>query len=352
MADCFVVLGDSHWAGRCTHNQTFTGSGGHTATMRVSGSWVTVADPTNYFGISVGQGSYWPVVMTALVAAAGADLRLINVAIGGTGLVNPITDNWPKGDTLYSNVVSAITESGDTTSRKIFLLSVGANDTDSYEPTYAEYLAALNQLATDLKADYPEGGGAVCLLVQMGSFTSVSPTRAALDHIRQAQNDCVWGPSGILYDLVPDGSNVHYLSDAFAATIGQRVSAAIVAQLYGGAAWSGGPVIRDAIYGADRTQIRARFHTASALQPTSGLAGFRAVDNGTPVAPSAVTATNDLVILSFSSALSATGVTLDLGSGNDGEGAAVPTDAAGLPARAFVGQALGPFLPSLGWIAA
>lgn len=249
VGDAFIIGGDSIAAGRLRNNQkTVPNRHGIKAVAYVPTlGWQLCDDPT----VAGGSGSFWPIVGTQLVAATSTvPVIFINTGIGSTGLTYPSTGApaWPKGNTGYTAMQTAIANAGLANPPRAFLFHLGANDAADPDGTISqtEYQVALTRLVSDRRADYPN---ATVFFAQLGEVLTGSPPDrgAAIDNIREAQRQ-VWdtvngaasGP--VLYDIVTD-DGVHYTGDAKAAMIATRWSLAIAERFYGGADARRSPVV-------------------------------------------------------------------------------------------------------------
>lgn len=343
MAFKLVILGDSHFAGRAGSAQTFT-AGGHTGRMLKSDGWHTIADPTGYYDVS-GNGSYWPLFATYYCADQAADIDIINAAVGSTGLTNGATTNWPKGGSLYTQMVTAITASGWSVV-DAFLISGWGNDTAAgATPSFATEATAINLLISNLQSDYP---GAMVFHQQMGSFTSSD--RATADNIRKAINSSSALFGGAVYDIDPTtfGDGLHITTDTGVARVAKRLWLAVREGFFGSTLYSGqGPTVLSCTINAGLTQTTITYGLASTpLLPASASspwAGYRIMDNGSSVTISDVTQVGNTHVITHTAIVGTP--TLSLGSWYDGMGVAVPSDSSSnlIPARALVEIAVVPF---------
>lgn len=312
-----------------------------------SGAWRVANDP---IGSNSSRGTVWPLLATHIMANTGVPVGFIETAKGGTGLASP--RDWPKENPTIENryaLMLDVVARSNVNGATLVLWHQGETDAFNGNPDMREiYRNELTLLAQNMMADLP--GSPMLAAAQIGQRNLEAP--AGLDQIRAAQSDA-WSdanilPGPVLYDIDlgpdplanPNGDYVHFKSDEHLQMLADRWWMALRPLLMGEGSGRG-PVL--SAIGLDHvgTGLYLDFDCPDAgLAPNESLEGFRVLSGGVelPIAQSRTLGPTRVLIQLQTPATGP--ITVSLGSGNDGAGAAVPRDVSlfGLPAEPFYNQ--------------
>jgi len=343
VGDIYVVAGQSNASGR---SPTLFACDDPVLRATEFGNdyrWHRLADPVDS---PVGQvdvvsvdgdagGSVWPLVAQELMKAEPVPAAFVPCARIGTTIARWQRSATAPDDrrTLYGSMLRRIRAVGGRV--RAVLYWQGEADAKQLMPGDA-YGALLRQLGEDLGRDC----GAPLVTAQIGDFGPHFDA-AAVDAVRLAQARA-WGasnvtPGPVLFDIDLEG-NVHFAAVDDVTLAAHRWAAAILGGVLGREA---GVTARleTAVWDGDRTiELTAGPGTVSL---TPGLAGGFTVRSAGEEAPleSATVEAGGSVRLVLA-APPAGSLTVSLGEGRSGAGAAVPTDASAwrLPMLPFIAQ--------------
>jgi hypothetical protein len=345
VGDVFLVMGQSNADGRLTNQQTFAASGGNTAAVFDfdDTAWRLLADPTS----RTGNGTYWPLVATTILANHSIPVGFVCAAEGGTSM-----SQWwaTTAQARYTSAKARATLAG-ITAFAAALWDQGESDAIN-DVLQATYNANLDGLAGDVLSTY--GCPLICALT--GTTTGID-AGTDLDEICKAQIEA-WGDNTSAVKPGPvgiDRAGLHWVTNTEAATIAGRWYQAVAAVLYGGGN-ARGPRVSSATLNQARTQISVVFDKTLKTGLTLSTVPWAVSDNGTPATVSGATYTGSTVTLTLSGALSggAGTCTLSFGNGNTadgntGAGRVVPLgNAADQPAEPIYAQAVSEYVAASG----
>ena len=343
VGDLYVVAGQSNASGR---SPTLFACDDPLLVASEFGNdyrWHRLADPVDS---PVGQvdvvsrddyagGSVWPLVAQDLMKDERVPVAFVPCARIGTDIVSWQRSVSAPDDplTLYGSMLRRVRAVGGRARAVLFW----QGEADAKRLVLGDfYEACLLQLGADVARDC----GAPLVTAQIGDYgPHFDP--AAVDAVRLAQasawgeSDVVAGP--VLYDIDLEG-NVHFTAVDDVTLAAQRWAAAILGGVLGREA---GVTARleTAVWDGDRTiELTAGPGTVSL---TPGLAGgftLRSAGEEVPLESATVEAGGSVRLVL--AAPPAGPLTVSLGEGRSGAGAAVPTDASAwrLPMLPFVAQ--------------
>ncbi len=355
----FIIAGQSNADGAGENLQTYEHPALKPTVFRESsfGAWRVANDPV---GSSGSRGTCWPLLATHIMAQTGVPVGFIETAKGGVGLASP--RDWPKLNPTIENRYALMLDTvarSNVNGASFVLWHQGETDAFNGDPAMrALYRDELIQLALDMRSDLP--GAPLLAAAQIGQRNLEVP--AGLDRVRAAQADA-WAdenilPGPVLYDIDlgpdplinPNGDYVHFKSDAHLQMLADRWWMALRPLLTGEGSGRG-PVLSSIGLDHVGTGLYLDFDCPDAgLAPDESLEGFRVYSAGVelPIAESrTISPTRALIRLQNP----APGpVTVSLGAGNDGAGAAVPRDVSifGLPVEPFYDQPATPIVYQAG----
>jgi hypothetical protein len=238
IGDVFVIAGQSNASGRATNNQSYTSSGGLTASLYGNDNvWHDLTDPTdspasqvdvvskedsnsNALGSSQGSpgGSYWPKLASYIIANQNVPVAFIPTALGGTGIAL-----WQPGanhedrTTLYGSMVYRALAVGGV---RAVLWHQGETDAHNAmsQSTYTADLAAIaaaihSDLGVKLVPAKLQSGGTYA------SQSNLNTVNAAI--AAEWAGDANVAGGADLSGLTVDDGFAHLQSDANMASAGQ-----------------------------------------------------------------------------------------------------------------------------------
>jgi hypothetical protein len=327
IGDVLIAAGQSNAAGQLPVPQTYTPSGGLGGSLYRpgTGGWTDGTDAAQ--GMST--GSFWPLLATQWMADQGVPLAVINVGVGGSGLILP-TPSWTKGGSNYAGMVSAVTAARVNGVRGILWYQ---GETDSLNGvTRPQYLTAFLDFARDAAADIagaPASG--VASPPRVIPFQPTNSGGGETDAWRLAIADAwdvgghVLGCSGI-YDK---SNSLHPSSggspDALGVVQADRFWAACAAGLLNGTGPARGPKLVAIQHDAARTQLTVTFNQALKTGLTFTAAAWTVVGVMTPATVASVAyATDPSSVVLTLAAPAALPIVVSLGLGSATAGQVVP----------------------------
>lgn len=329
--DVFAVGGDSIAVGQGTTLQTATGS--FTPTLfDESDSWKTLADPTD----TAGQGSFWPLLATQIMAKTGRPVAFITAATGSTDVAGSHNE-WAPGNSGYTQLLAQITQSG-VNAVKAVLMHLGPNAVvNATTLSQATYNAALDTLANAFATNIP--GAPKTHFALFGEVNTGAPPdrRAAIDNLRkailEAYGDNANVKPGPWLGDQDYADNVHPQTTQHITDGSKRWYCPIGEAYFGEAAGFGrGPRFVSAMYNLARNQITVIFDRNLKTLLTHSPAAWLVVDQTPTIAVSSIAyhGTNPaaLVLTLAAAASNAAGTSrISFASGNDSIGLVVPMSA-------------------------
>ncbi len=342
IGDIYVIAGQSNASGRSPTLFSCTDPVLRATEFGNDYRWHRLTDPVDSAagqvdGVSrdAAAGSVWPLVAQELMKDDPVPVAFVPCARIGSDIAR-----WRRSaaapdrpSTLYGSMLRRIHAVGGRVRAVLFW----QGEADAKKSTPGDvYEVLLRQLGTDLRRDC----GAPLVVAQIGDFGPHFDA-AAVDTVRLAQARA-WGEANVvagpvLYDIDLEGI-VHFSSPDDVELAAHRWTAAILGGVLGREAGVT-PGLERAVWDGDRTIEIAAGPGAVALTP--GLAGGFTVRSGGEEVPleSATTEAGGLVRLVLA-APPAGPLTVSLGQGRSGAGAAVPRDASAwhLPMLPFVDE--------------
>jgi Carbohydrate esterase, sialic acid-specific acetylesterase len=213
---------------------------------------------------------------SALIALADCPVAVIAYAVGGTAI-----DYWwylGAKSSSYNTWESRVTAAGGELSA--FMLWQGEGDAN-IERSKAAYKADIDAVFAQLRTDY--GSTLPVVIGQLGRYTGAGLPDTAFEAIRDAHVDASNDPNNfgfVTYDSTLT-DNIH-LDGATHAKLGPRI-ARCVAKAYGFSAYSRGPLPANASRNGSIIDVQISHDGGTDFTPSTGIAGFDVLDNGTPV---------------------------------------------------------------------
>lgn len=186
------------------------------------------SEPVNIYHLFANKpvgGTLWPRLAELLTKKYEVPVAIIDVSMGGSGLVSPglFNTDWKEGHGLYGNLVRVVRDATDGSNNFAALLFF-QGETDAIfgisGPEYAKGLRHLKGiLVRDLGRDFPFVVGKIAYFnFSCIKISKVSPEEGfkRIDEIRDAQQQVskekgfVLGPDGAEVELGPDG--IHFSS--------------------------------------------------------------------------------------------------------------------------------------------
>jgi Carbohydrate esterase, sialic acid-specific acetylesterase len=342
VGDIYVIAGQSNASGRSTTLFSCTDPVLRATEFGNDYRWHRLTDPVDspagqVDGVSrdAAGGSVWPLVAQELMKQEPVPVAFVPCARVGSNIAR-----WRRSasapdapSTLYGSMLRRIHAVGGRVRAVLFWQ--GEADAKKFTPGDL-YEALLRQLGLDLRRDCR----APLVVAQIGDFGPHFDA-AAVDAVRLAQARA-WGEANVvagpvLYDIDLEGI-VHFSAPDDVELAARRWTAAILGGVLGREAGVT-PRLQRAVWDGDRTIDIATGPGTVALTP--GLAGGFTVHSGGEEVPleSATAEAGGLVRLVLA-APPAGPLTVSLGEGRTGAGAAVPTDASAwrLPMLPFVAE--------------
>lgn len=329
VGDIYVVAGQSNASGRGPHLSIAEHPVLVAGLFGNDDRWRRLTDPVDS---PVGQvdtisldrhagGSVWPRVATELMAAQDVPVAFIPCARGNVTMERWLRDpTRPRSSrTLYGSMVRRVRAAGGRV-RAVLLLQ-GESDARWSVPA-GVYEQQLRRFAAQVRRDI----GAPVVVGQIGDFSVERYPPASIDAIRSAQESVcdaglgiVRGPS--LYDIDLAGS-WHIVEPEDQATAARRWAAAILGGLLGHDVPVAPRVIGAAYDGA--LTLELNFGGAPLVVGPAG--GFTVEAGGEPVAVASAEVTGAVTVKLVLAAQPVGGLTVSLGQGRAGAGAAVPVE--------------------------
>ena len=356
IGDLYVIAGQSNASGR---GQRLNRAKHPTLKAGLFGNddhWGPLVDPTDGAAGQVdlvskdpdAAGSVWPLVATRLMRREAVPVAFIPCSAGSTTIAgwqrSAVDPSSPQ--TLFGSMVRRVRAVGGRVRAVLFWQ--GELDARLLTSRSA-YAARLARLAVDVR----EATGAPLVPAQIGDFTFTRWTAEGIDAIRLAQEDVLLAPQPagglvpgpLLYD-VDLSPGWHPVTDAQSAAIADRWTAAVRAGVLGVDS-ARPPLLLGAAYDG-ATTVTVTFAVGGGALTSGAVGGFVLRAAGLPVAlVGAEAMPPDRVVLRLQEAVpvaSWADLTLSLGSGRDGAGAAVPVESSAwrLPPWPFVAEPVAP----------
>lgn len=255
-------------------------------------------------------------IANQIVAATGWPCAVLNYSVGGSGLDASLTGgtgNWtsatagqpyPEAKAGWQSVTSKVA---------VAIWAQGENDATS-SISFATYAADLRTFIAKLRTDLGQAA-LPFIIAPLGKVDGYPGTTDAMwQDVRDAlitvasDTDCYLGCAthDIAHDSLAAGDYSIHVSDAGAPVFGTRLGlSALVAMGLAAAGTNRGPTIASVKrVTTTKLNVTITHHAGSDFSPTTGITGFRVLDNGTPVTVSnAARLSPTIVRLTLASAL-------------------------------------------------
>lgn len=220
---------------------------------------------------STGEGQN--ALTNAIIAAANCPVCFVGYGVSGAPLSYFWATSKQSSYTTWESRVASIAPG----KLSHFVWWQGEGNLGDAKETYRSAVAAM---FAQLRADY--GSTLPITVVQLGRNTAGTSNDADYEKIRDAQidlgNDANCSLVSAMDFALADG--VHFLSSA-SAIAGQRIAQCAL-KAKGDAAYSRGPRIQRAILDGAAINVELIHDGGTDFTPTTGITGFRVLDNGTP----------------------------------------------------------------------